>query len=272
MKPPDRAAEGARVGEDVGMTEDPAAGTPFVEDDSVLSRAASEPDAVVSWGPGAGDIADVRLGSATRPLLVVVHGGFWRPAYDRLHVRPMTEALSDAGWTVAAPEYRRVPGDADATTSDLRVALRLLPTELRGSHDGRGVVLGHSAGGHLALWAAASAPAPGLVGTIGLSAVADLAGADRERLGGGAVTAFLGDAAASRPDLDPTRAASPGTPVTLVHGGRDEVVPPRQATAYTTAHRTASLVELPHAGHFDLIDPTSAAWPAVLDAVTQLTA
>jgi acetyl esterase/lipase len=254
-------------GEREVFVEDPGEREVFVEDEGVLSREASEPDAVVSWGPGSRDIADVRLGSPARPLLIMIHGGFWRPAYDRLHVRPFTEALSDAGYTVAAPEYRRVPGDPDATCSDVRVALHLLPTELRGSHDGRVIVLGHSAGGHLALWAAAAAPAPGLIATLGLAAVADLAGADRERLGSGAVTAFLGGPAASRPDLDPTRCASASTAVTLVHGARDAVVPLRLATAYTAAHRTASLVEVPYAGHFDLIDPSSTAWPAVLDAL-----
>ena len=168
---------------------------------------------------------------------------------------------------MAAPEYRRIPGDPDATVEDVRVALRVLPVELRGRHDGRVVVLGHSAGGHLALWAASAAPASGLVATVALAPVADLAGADRERLGTGAVEAFLGGSAAARPDLDPLRAVSAALPVTLVHGGRDVVVPPSQSHAYAAAHPHAALVEVPDAGHYALIDPLSAAWPAVLDVV-----
>jgi acetyl esterase/lipase len=236
-------------------------------DESVLVRASSPPDAVVPWGPGDDDVADVRLGADDRPLLVVLHGGFWRPAYDRAHLGPMTEALNAAGWTVAAPEYRRIPGDPDATAEDVRVALRVLPVELRGRHDGRVVVLGHSAGGHLALWAASAAPAAGLVATIGLAAVADLAAADRERLGTGAVAAFLGGPAVARADLDPARAVSSARPVTLVHGSRDAVVPVSQSRGYAAAHPRTDLVEVPDAGHYAVIDPLSAAWPAVLDAV-----
>jgi acetyl esterase/lipase len=236
-------------------------------DESVLVRGSAAPDAVVAWGPGADDVADVRLGADDRPLLVVVHGGFWRPAYDRSHLGPMTEALNAAGWTVAAPEYRRVPGDPDGTAEDVRVALRVLPVELRGRHDGRVVVLGHSAGGHLALWAASAAPAAGLVATIGLAPVADLAAADRERLGTGAVEAFLGGPGAGRPDLDPARTVSAAQPVTLVHGGQDAVVPVSQSRSYAAAHPGTELLEVPDAGHYALIDPLSSAWPVVLDAV-----
>ncbi len=243
----------------------------MAEDRSILGRAASDPDAVGSYGPGPDDIADVRLGSDSRPLIVLLHGGFWRPEYDRLHVRATTEALADAGYTVAAPEYRRIPGSPDATIEDVRVALRVLPVELRGRYDGRVVVVGHSAGGHLALWAATSAPASGLIGTVALAPVADLASADRERLGDGAVSLFLGGGAASRPDLDPTRQASAATPVTIVHGVVDDIVPLRQSQAYAAGHRSTTLVTLAGVGHFDLIDPLSSAWPEVLAAVDGLT-
>ncbi|HEY5136665.1 MAG TPA: alpha/beta hydrolase [Candidatus Nanopelagicales bacterium] len=237
------------------------------DDDSVLSRPAPEPDVVVSYGPGALDVADVQLGGDDEPLLIVVHGGFWRPAYDRLHLRTMLHALAAEGFTAAAPEYRRIPGDPNAALEDVRVALRILPVELRGRHDGRVVVLGHSAGGHLALWAASVAPAAGLVATVALAPVADLAGADRERLGDGAVEAFLGGPASSRPELDPTRMVSSAHPVTLVHGADDAVVPLHQSETYAAAHRGTVLDAVPGAGHFDLIDPTSPAWPEVLAAI-----
>lgn len=238
-----------------------------VEDESVLSRPAPEPDVVVSWGPGQLDVADVQLGGDDRPLVIVVHGGFWRPAYDRRHLRPMIHALAAEGFTAVAPEYRRVPGDPDATLEDVRVALRVVPVELRGRHDGRVVVLGHSAGGHLALWAASVAPAAGLVGTVALAPVADLRAADRERLGDGAVAAFLGAAAGARPDLDPTRMVSAVSPVTLLHGVEDAVVPLSQSESYAAAHPDATLRALPGTGHFALIDPASAAWPEVVAAV-----
>ena len=244
----------------------------MVEDESVLSRPAPEPDVVVDWGPGPRDVAEVQLGGDDRPLVVVIHGGFWRPAYDVRHLRAMIHALAAEGFTAVAPEYRRTPGEPDATLQDVRVALRVLPVELRGRHDGRVVVLGHSAGGHLALWAAAVAPAAGLVATVALAPVADLAAADREQLGDGAVAAFLGAAAPTRPDLDPVRMVSAATPVTLLHGSEDAIVPPRQSESYAAAHPAATLRLIPEAGHFALIDPASAAWPQVVDTVRQVAA
>jgi pimeloyl-ACP methyl ester carboxylesterase len=137
-----------------------------------------------------------------------------------------------------------------------------------GGHDGRVVVVGHSAGGHLALWAAGSCPAPGLVRTVGLGAVADLALAERLGLGAAAVPAFLGAAAATRPDLDPALASLVIGPVVLVHGARDIVVPVSVARSYVARHPGTELVEVPGAGHFALIDPGSPAWQTVVRAAT----
>jgi acetyl esterase/lipase len=240
------------------------------EDRSVLTRSATRPDTVARWGPGVDQVADVRLGAPEGPLLLVLHGGFWRPEYDRVHLRPMTEALAAAGWTVATPEYRRVPGDPDVTCGDVRTALATLPAELAAHHDGRVVVLGHSAGGHLALWAAAQASAPGLVGTLALAPVADLLGAERDHLDDGAVVDFLGGPAYGRGDLDPTTLPSAPTPVTVLHGDADRLVPLAQSEAYAGAHPAARLEVLPATGHFAVIDPLSGAWPQVLAAVADL--
>jgi acetyl esterase/lipase len=187
-----------------------------------------------------------------------------------MHVRPMTQALAAAGWTVAAPEYRRLPGDPDATTDDVRTLLGTLPSVLAGAHDGRVIVLGHSAGGHLALWAATAAAAPGLAGTLALAPVADLVEADREGLGAGAVEALLGAPAERRPDLDPTRLGAATGRVVLLHGTDDEIVPLRQSEAYAAAHRDAVLEVVPDTGHFGLIDPASPAWARVIAALDLL--
>ena len=237
------------------------------DDESVLTRVAPEPDVVVAYGPGASDVAEVQLGGDDLPLVVVLHGGFWRPEYDVTHLRALIHGLAAEGFTAAAPEYRRIPGDPDSMLEDVRVALRILPVELRGRHDGRVVLMGHSAGGQLALWAAAVAPPPGLVGTVALAPVADLAGADRERLGSGAVGAFLGGPAASRPELDPTRMVSATEPVVLLHGDQDLAVPLSQSEAYAAAHPDAVLTVLTGVGHFGLIDPASDVWPDVVAAV-----
>jgi acetyl esterase/lipase len=239
----------------------------FVEDESILTRPAPEPDVIATWGPGPEDVGEVQLGADDKPLVMLIHGGFWRPEYDRAHLRATSHALAAAGYTTCVPEYRRVPGSPDAACEDVRVALRVLPVELRGRHDGRVVVVGHSAGGHLALWAASAAPAAGLVGTVALAPVADLATADRERVGGDAVESFLGGSASTRTDLDPTRRVSAAQPVVLVHGLEDAIVPASLSESYVAAHPSATLLTVPDAGHFDLIDPRSAAWTLVLSAI-----
>src|SRR5215213_8856422 len=97
------------------------------EDRSVLSRPASAPDAVMAYGPEPEQVADVRYATTSvpgRPLLVLVHGGFWRPAYDRVHLRPMTEALAAEGWSTVTPEYRRIPGHPGLTVGDVHAAVR----------------------------------------------------------------------------------------------------------------------------------------------------
>jgi acetyl esterase/lipase len=244
----------------------------LIDDDSVLSRPANPPDAQIAYGPGKEEIADVRFGSARaaqRPLVVLVHGGFWRPAYDRTHTGPMAQALAAAGWTVVTPEYRRVPGNPDATLQDLRRALEILPAKVE-RHNGRIVVIGHSAGGHLALWAAAAGLKVPLQGVLALAPVADLRLAEDLGLGRGAVQAYLGASAGARADVDPCRMSAPSVAVTLVQGEEDAIVPLEVAESYVAAHPKARLVRVKAAGHYALIDPLSAAWPVVLQELGRL--
>jgi acetyl esterase/lipase len=242
------------------------------EDRSVLSRTASAPDAVLAYGPDDDQVADVRYPrhpAPGRPVLVLLHGGFWRPAFDRLHLRPMTEALAAAGWTTVAPEYRRVPGRPDLAVDDVGAAVRAIG-RLPGLAGRRIVLAGHSAGGHLALHAAATLPSPHApVGVLALAPVADLRLAQELRLDGDAVPAFLGQDAAERPDLDPAVLAAPGGAVRLVHGSGDGIVPVAVSESYVRQHPEAVLTR-PTGGHFALIDPLSAAWPAVAAALADL--
>jgi acetyl esterase/lipase len=244
------------------------------EDRSVLTRRASAPDAVLPYGPGAEQVADVRFArepAPGRPVLVVVHGGFWRPQFDRVHVRPMTEALAEAGWTTVTPEYRRVPGRPDPTVADVVATVRAVAGWPE--FTGRPVVLaGHSAGGHLALQAAATlAPPHAPIGVLALAPVADLRLAQELRLDGDAVPAFLGDDAAARPDLDPARLRTPGGAVRILHGTGDAVVPIEVSESYVRHHPRTVLTRV-DCGHFALIDPRSAAWPVVLDALADTAA
>ncbi|HEY5678374.1 MAG TPA: alpha/beta hydrolase [Myxococcales bacterium] len=244
----------------------------MTEDRSILTRAATAPDEIVAYGAEPEHVADVRHAGergARRPLVVLIHGGFWRPAFDRAHTGPMAAALAGAGWTVASIEYRRAPTVPDHTIDDIGWALESLPANIR-DHDGRVVVMGHSAGGHLALWAASKRPVPELCAALALAPVADLQLAHALNLGGGAVLAFLSVEPEERADLDPRWMPPPAIPTTIVHGEADEVVPLSVSQSYVADHPEVRLVKLPAAGHFALIDPLSEAWPAVVGELERL--
>ena len=248
----------------------------------MLSRAARAPDAVVCYGPRADQIVDLyRAHGAARALVILVHGGYWRPQYDRVHLRPMAQALAAAGWTVGLPEYARVPGDPDGMLADVELAVRRLPQLIRqgdegvaqGGDRGRVIIAGHSAGGHLALCVAAQAePLAGasLAGVLALAPVADLLQADALNVDDGAVRDFLGEPAAKRPDLDPCRLPAPAMPVTLLHGDADSFAPQNLSRSYVAVHPQTRAVWLPGAGHFALIDPQSGVWTVVLEELERL--
>jgi acetyl esterase/lipase len=242
------------------------------DDDSVLTRAARPSDAAVAYGSDRDQIADVRFGDSRarqRPLVLIVHGGFWRPEYDRAHTGPMAEAIADAGWTVASAEFRRVPGRPEITLDDVAAALGKLPGSI-GHHDGRVVLIGHSAGGHLALWVASQRPQPALAGVLALAPVADLRLADALDLGNGATRLFLGADPAAHGDVDPRRIQAPAVPVTIVHGDRDTTVPIEVSRSYADAHRATKLVAVEGSGHYGPIDPLSPAWATVLEELGAL--
>ena len=233
----------------------------------MLSREAPDPDGTWAYGDDADQVADLYLpagdSGTDRPTVLLVHGGFWRPEYDRVHLRPMAHALALAGNRVVLVEYARRPGDPDAGLADLGAALTGLPATLA---DSGVVAVGHSAGGHLALLLAAQSSTP-LVGCLALAPVADLSRAQALDLDGGAVRAYLGGDAAMRPDLDPCQRPSL-VPVTVLHGVADSVVPIALAESYC-AQQPARLVRADCA-HFEPIDPTSPAWPAVLRELAAL--
>jgi acetyl esterase/lipase len=248
----------------------------------VLDRAAPPPDLTVTYGPRPEHIVDLRFpAQRPAPLVVLIHGGFWRPAFDRTHLGPMGHALAAAGYLVAIPEYRRA-GMAEegwtGTFADIALAVDQVGeiAEPHGADISRTTWAGHSAGGHLALWAAAR---PGLPaghewhGPCHARHVVSLAGCNSLRLcaewnlGAGAARDLMGGMPAEVPEryavADPAALPPPPVPVTLVHGTADDRVPVGMSRAY----HPAQLVEIADAGHFDLIDPQSRAWPRVLAAL-----
>lgn len=242
------------------------------DDLSVLTRSARAPDEVIAYGTDADQVADVRFGvegAQNEPLVLLIHGGFWRPQYDRAHTGPMAEAISAAGWTVASAEYRRVPGEPDKTLQDVSDALEKLPGKIA-HHNGNVVLVGHSAGGHLVLWLSAARNTAQLVGALALAPAADLQLAHQLNLGDGAARAFLGADPKTRPDVDPRVLPSAKVPITIVHGDRDVVVRFVVAESYAAAHPSARLVRLSGVGHFAPIDPLSTSWPTILAELEKL--
>ncbi|HEY8539617.1 MAG TPA: alpha/beta hydrolase [Steroidobacteraceae bacterium] len=236
------------------------------EDRSILTLPSRPADRQVRYGDDPLHIADVWTSrrDGERALLVLIHGGFWRPQYDRTHLGPMANALADEGYTVAAVEYRRVPGSPDLIVSDVRDACERVPVLLH-SHAPT-VVIGHSAGGHLALYVAvASSATP--AGVVALAPVASLVEGEQRQLDTDAVRAFLGTSATERSDLDPCALPAPRTPVIIVHGTADQIVPIDLSRTYCRRHPQTRLVALDQTGHFAVIDPRSSAWTHVLAAI-----
>jgi acetyl esterase/lipase len=192
----------------------------------------------------------------------------------------MAEALAQHGFVVATPEYRRTGagGGFPTTTDDALTAVSRLPTllgDLGIADSARGPVtlVGHSAGGHLALWLAAQDGLPGLRRVVALAPVGDLVDAYRRDLDGGAVRALMG----GTPDQVDYTPADPaallaertpgGVPVLVLHGDRDRQVP-LEHSDWARGRPGLTLVVLPGADHFALVDPASAAWPEVLRVIS----
>lgn len=236
------------------------------------------PDAVVRYAAHDDGLVDVHLpagGSAPAPLVVLFHGGFWKQAYDRRHTRATACALAEQGYVVATPEYRRVGGAGGwpATAEDADSAVAAIPGLLAGLGVATAgtTVVGHSAGGHLALWLANQDHPVDRV--VGLAPVADLRAAARAGLGDDATQALLGGSPEERPAAydaaDPvTRFAErPACEVAVVHGDLDDVVPLAVSQGLVAAHPFVELHVVEGADHFDVVNPASPAWAAVLEAI-----
>ena len=239
----------------------------------------SEPDGPgegrIDYGPNLSQYGELYLPQGTpRGVVVVIHGGFWKAEYDASLGRPLATSLAAEGWAAWNLEYRRVGngGGAPATFDDVSAGIDQLATT--GLDLSTVVTLGHSAGGHLAAWAATRGrdqawpdrvPVTAVVSQAG---VLDLRSADEDDLGGGAVQALLGHAPTDADDrYDPIRQLPAGVPLWCVHGRADTIVPPGQSAAYVdkalTAGDRAELVEV-EGDHFVVIDPASAAWARIL--------
>lgn len=268
---------------------------------SILTRSARAPDLVLAYGADQDQLGEVwwpaGLDEGSGVLVMVIHGGFWQAEWDRVHARPMAAAIADAGHTVCSVEYRRIgsPGGGGwpGTFDDIGTAVDRLPEMINdasptGRRTSRVVLVGHSAGGHLALWAAArhrlpanqpwhSANPLALHGIVALAPVGALARADHDGVGEGAVAELVGGSVDTCPDryavVDPAQLLPSGVPTVVVHGDQDEQVPIAQSRAYVVDAAAAGeeIVLVPvEAEHFAIIDPASRVWPTVLAALDRV--
>ena len=270
--------------------------SPLISVQEALQWASPESLVRIPYGDDPLQFGDLRLppGDGPHPVVVVLHGGCWRSDFSLDYIATFADALTRSGVATWTPEYRRVgdpgggwPGtfqDVAAGVDYLRAVAREYPLDL-----GRVIVVGHSAGGHLALWLGArGTPADqtlrgddplALVGVVSLAGVDDLRRAVDEGICGDMAARLVGGA----PDEVPERyaLASPiellptGVPQHLVNGSRDPIVPAAFGRAYAEAARRAGdpveFTVLPDAGHFELVAPMASEWPTVRDLILEMT-
>jgi acetyl esterase/lipase len=227
------------------------------------------------YGPHRSQVADLTLpdGPGPHPVVVLIHGGCWRRRYDRHLMDALAADLAGRGLAAWNCEYRRVGMNAGggwpATGADVAAAIDHL-AELAAPLDLRRVVaVGHSAGGHLALWAAGrdGARVP-LAAVVGQAAVSDLEAAAAQGVCGGMVERLLGGAPGDVPDrygaASPARRLPLRLPALLVHGDRDDTVPVAMSRDFAAA-AGCDLAELAGDGHYEHLEPESRAWATVVE-------
>ncbi len=236
-----------------------------------------------TYGDDPSQWADLhRPAESSRGVVVVIHGGFWKAAYDASLGAPLAEDLAARGWTAWNLEYRRVGngGGNPTTFDDVAAGIDLL-ADVEGLDLATVLTLGHSAGGHLAAWAAARGrfdrwsdarvPVSGVVSQAG---VLDLTEAAVGGLGAGAVEALLGEPPGPAYDeVDPRRQVPLAVPLRCVHGRSDADVPLSQSEDYVRAARAAGAdadLLTVDGDHFVLIDPSSDVWDATVDLLDEL--
>jgi acetyl esterase/lipase len=215
-----------------------------------------------SYGPDPSQFGEL-FGSG--PVAVVIHGGFWRDRYDCTLMHPLCEDLAARGWAAWNIEYRRLGsgGGVPETLEDVAAAIDFV-AELDGVDRSRVVTIGHSAGGHLAAWAATREdPRVGVTAVVAQAGVLDVRRAWELGLSDGVAREFL------RGDIENAKLASPierlplGVPALLTHGGRDEIVPLEISQRFAEASGATLIVE-PDEDHFGHLDPGNPLWQAVI--------
>jgi acetyl esterase/lipase len=252
--------------------------------DEILTLPPPPADARLAYGTDPNQFGELRLpkdsSKAPFPVVVNIHGGFWRAKYDLLHTGHLCAALSAQGMATLNLEYRRVGnhgGGWPGTFEDIRSGYRFLFTIAKKYNLNltKTLVMGHSAGAQLAFCLAGHEPS--IKRAVSLSGVVDLQQAFDLHLSDNAVVEFLGGTPKEVPEhyheADPMQLKVAATQW-LIHGASDDTVPSYLSRNYTQQKKGRSedvhYLEISTAGHFDLIDPHSTAWPKVEGTVLHL--
>ena len=240
---------------------------------SMLARS-RRPPATSRLRPVADQVGDLWLpdGDGPFPVVVLIHGGAWRANWERDLMDSMAVDLAARGFACWNLEYRRVGlhGGWPRTGADVRLGIDRLAGLPAPLDRGRIVLVGHSAGGQLALWAAPRTTVP-ISSVVSLAGVPDLIEGARRGVYERAIELLMGGLPEAVPDryvdASPAEQLPLGTAQVLIHGLRDLADNVDMNRGYARRARGAGdaveMVELPEADHFDVIDPGSAAWERV---------
>lgn len=229
----------------------------------------------IAYGSMPDQFGDLRVpkGRGPHPVVVLIHGGCWREGINLDHIAPLAVALTADGYATWSLEYRRVGDDGGGwpgTFDDVLAGFDHLAkiADEAGLDRKRVVIVGHSSGGHLALWAA-SRRRDSIRAVVSLSGVPDLRGA-ASSVCPGMIPRLVGrDENYSK--ASPMEMLPLGVPQWIVTGALDSIVPPKWAGQYAAAARDkgdrVQLINIKDAGHFELIVPTTSAYGEVRSAI-----
>jgi acetyl esterase/lipase len=253
--------------------------------EAILTAAPPPADARLPYGNDANQFGELRVpkGDGPFPVAMNIHGGFWRAKYDLAHAGHLCAALTSKGIATFNLEYRRVGnkgGGWPGSFEDVLAGFRFLPQIAKHYKldSSRMLVMGHSAGGQLALCLAAHEFTAKKA--ISLAGVVDLQTALEEHLSNDAVAEFMGGKPKEVPEhyheADPMQISIPKATQWLIHGLADDVVPASYSRSYVQQKKQKGedvhLLEVAQAGHYDLIDPHSVAWAKVEQTALHLLA
>lgn len=248
---------------------------------SILTKPAPDADVRLAYGHDPNQFGELYLPKSPglHPVMIVIHGGFWRAANDLKHIGHLCQALATEGVACFSLEYRRIGntgGGWPGTFDDIRAGAAFLTKncEKYNLNLKRLGVVGHSAGGHLALWLAGEKAAP-LRTVVALAAVTDLRRAFELKLNNNAVGDLLGGGPDKYPDRYARSSPIERLPLKiftrLIHGMKDPVVPVELSKRYETAARKAGddarLIPLPATAHFELIDPQAVEYRVISSTI-----